>query len=93
MMNLYLITYDLDYSQFLVNANNTSEALDLAVEQNLSEVFLGSYGDDESNELEIKNKTNYTIESVNDFEFLCEIIKREDWLGCTSNVMIFRGDF
>ena len=89
MMNLYLITYDLDYSQFLVNANNTSEALDLAIEQNLSEVFLGSYGDDESDELEIKNKTNYTIEPVNDFEFFCEIIKRNDWLGYTPNVMLF----
>ncbi len=89
MMNLYLITYDLDLTQFLVNANNSSEALDLAVEQNLSETFLGSYGD-ESEELEIRKITNYTIEPVNDFEFLCGIIKREDWLGCTSNVMIFR---
>ena len=90
MMNLYLITYDLDLTQFLVNANNSSEALDLAVEQNLSETFLGSYGD-ESEKLEIRKITNYTIEPVNDFEFLCEIIKREDWVGCTSNVMIFRG--
>lgn len=88
MMNLYLITYDLDSYQFLVNANNSSEALDLAIEQNLSEAFLGEL-DDESDKLEITDIKNYTIEPVNNFEFLCGIIKRNDWIGCTPNVMLF----
>ena len=88
MMNLYLITYDLDLFQFLVNANNPSEALDLAIEENISEAFLGKI-DDESDKLEITDIENYTIEPVNNFEFLCEIIKRNDWLGYTPNVMLF----
>lgn len=88
MINLYLITYDLDLYQFLVNANNSSEALDLAIKQNLSEAFLGEL-DDESDKLEITDIKNYTIEPVNSFEFLCEIIKRNDWIGCTPNVMLF----
>lgn len=88
-MTLYLITYDLDNTQFLVNADNGREAIDLAIEQNLSEKFLGNY-DDESDAIEMKKIANYTIEFIDDFESLCEIIKREDWLGNTPNVMIFR---
>lgn len=88
-MTLYLITYDLDNTQFLVNADNGREAIDLAIEQNLSEKFLGSY-DDESDAIEMKKIINYTIEFIDDFELLCEIIKRNDWLGNTPNVMIFR---
>lgn len=88
-MTLYLITYDLDNTQFLVNANDGRDAIELAIEQNLSEKFLGSY-DDESDAIEMKKIINYTIEFISDFESLCEIIKREDWLGNTSNVMIFR---
>ena len=88
-MTLYLITYDLDNTQFLVNANDGRDAVELAIEQNLSEKFLGKY-DDESDAIEIKKIMNYTIEFVDDFELLCEIIKRNDWIGCTPNVMIFR---
>ena len=88
-MTLYLITYDLDNTQFLVNANDGRDAIELAIEQNLSEKFLGNY-DDESDAINIKKITNYTIEFIGDFESLCEIIKRNDWIGCTPNVMIFR---
>ena len=90
MMNLFIVTYDLDYTQFLVDAKNESEAIDLAIEQNINEAFLGKW-DNEEDAIAMHDHTNYTVEPINDFDLICNLIKRDDWLGYTPNVMIFRG--
>ena len=87
-MNLMLVTFDGDLSQFLVNAKDEKEAVRKAIAANLSSVF-GSYNKEE--ESDIKNSEYYSVEKVNDMAFLGEIIKREDYITTFNNVICFNG--
>ena len=83
-MTLWLVTFDIDNTQFLVNAKNHSEAIDIANEHNkmLDEIedydFNGNYVID------------YTVETV-DFELLTEILKRDDIIFSTDKAIVFNG--
>lgn len=82
-MNLKLVTWDGDLTQFLVDANTNLEAIKKAVEANLK---LGDC--DDEIEADIHDLTTYEVEDV-DFNLLGEIFRRTDWIGNYENAIIF----
>ena len=88
-MHLKLVTFMGDQEQFLVNAIGVNTAIELAIEANMK---IGGLADDENDgltEKEVRDVSNYAVEDV-DFDLLCEIIKRDDWMLKDTYVMAFR---
>lgn len=84
-MDLRLVTFNGDQTQFLVNATRNQTAIELAIEANKK---IGNFDEPEWN-AEILDYSQYKVEDV-DFNLLCEIIKRNDWLFNDTYVMAFR---
>lgn len=98
MMNLILVTFDLDYTQFLVNVDKYSldcswgcvadEAVRLAIEAHIEYANEQFGGFDEpfmgDAGVTLSEATNPDNYSVDkvDMEMLLEIIKRKDWVPC-----------
>ncbi len=82
MMNLKLVTWDGDLTQFLVEAETNLEAIKKAIEANLQ------LGDCEGSEASIHDLTTYTVEDV-DFSLLSEIFKRTDYIGTYGEAVVF----
>lgn len=89
-MNLWLVTFELDYSQFLVNAKNIEEAIAQAIKANKGKL-LGDWSPEERPEEVIEDCTNYDTYHVDDMNILYDIIKRDDWVGVDDNVIVFFG--
>ena len=84
-MNLKLVTFDIDLTQFLVDARTNDEAIQRAIELNNSE-FLGKMDDDHW--ICTNDKHNYTVDDVS-MELLCGLMLRNDCLGISDNVIVF----
>lgn len=84
-MDLKLVTFNGDQEQFLVNATRNQTAIELAIEANKK---IGNFDEPEWN-TEMEDYSRYEVEDV-DFNLLCEIIKRDDWLFNDTYVMAFR---
>lgn len=82
-MKLWLITWDLDMTQFLVEAETESEAIYKAIEAN-KKIEPSEYDPD----MEVTN--TYSTELV-DMDMLCEIVGRRDLLGVIGNVICYFG--
>ena len=83
MMNLKMVTWDGDLTQFLVEADTNLEAIRKAVKANLQ------IGDcDEEIEDDIHDLTTYTVEDV-DFSLLMEIFQRTDLIGPYRETVVF----
>ena len=86
MMNLKLVTWEGDLTQFLVDALDDDEAVNKAIEANKE--FDRYCGENETGQ-EIFDKSTYDVEDV-DFDLLCEIIERDDWFkGTFAGVKVF----
>lgn len=84
-MDLKLVTFDSNQEQFLVNTARNQTAIELAIEANKK---IGNFDELELN-AEMEDYSRYEVEDV-DFNLLCEIIKRDDWLFNDTYVMAFR---
>lgn len=82
-MKLWFVTWDLDVTQFLVEAETESEAIYKAIEAN-KKIEPSEYDPD----MEVTN--TYSTELV-DMNMLCEIVKRNDVWGVYGNVICFVG--
>ena len=83
MMNLKMVTWEGDLTQFLVEADTNLEAIRKAVEANLQ------IGDcDEEIKEDVHDLTAYTVEDV-DFGLLSEIFKRTDYIGTYGEAVVF----
>lgn len=82
-MRCWLVTWDLDLTQFLVDAETESEAIYKAIEAN-KKIEPSEYDPD----MEVTN--TYSTDLV-DMELLCEIVKRNDVGGVIGNVVWFVG--
>ena len=80
MMNLKLVTFIPDGTQFLVDAEFNENAFEYALEANLE------CGDME--EVDLREETNYDIEDV-DLNLLAEICKRGDYRFTTGRAIVF----
>lgn len=81
-MNLKLVTWDINLTQFLVDAATNEEAIKKAIDANMK------YGDVSEIEEEIKDESTYTVETV-DLSLLSEIFARWDWHGAYGEAIIF----
>lgn len=72
-MNLKLVTYELDNTQFLVNAKTKEKAIEKAIDANCNSNLLGEF-DCEEDEKDARDSKNYTVESIDTMEelyFIC----------------------
>lgn len=83
MMNVKIVTWDGDLTQFLVEADTNVEAIRKAKEAN----FLIGNVDDEIID-DMKDPTTYTVEDV-DFSLLCQIFGRNDYMGIYGEAVVF----
>lgn len=73
MMNLKMVTWERDLTQFLVEADTDDEAISKAIYANKEfDRFCGSDNPD------VNEPSLYIVDDV-DFNLLCEIIERNDW--------------
>ena len=75
-INLKMVTFETDLTQFLVEADNRLEAIKKAVKANL--IYDAADGDILD---DINDYNNYTVADI-DFEILQQIVQRNDWLIC-----------
>lgn len=72
-MNLKMVTYELDLTQFLVDAETDKEAIQKAIHANCNSHLLDEF-DCEKDEKDARDSKNYTVESINTMEklyFIC----------------------
>ena len=88
-MTLKMVTWEGDFTQFLVNADTDSEAIAKSIKANFKYC---SPGDDDENEVEknMRDPTTYSVEDVN-FDLLCEIFERTDICGKYEDAVVFNG--
>ena len=88
MFNLKMVTYELDDTQFLVDAETNEEAIQKAIHANCNTYLLDEF-DSEEDEREAKDKTNYTVEPVNNMKSLYHIYYfRDDIIGLDNDETI-----
>lgn len=83
-MNLKMVTFIIDNTQFLVDADTTKEAIEFAIEANRE---IGEMDDDPEC---IDKVDNYEVEDI-DFEDLRWIFRRDDYMFSTANAICFNG--
>lgn len=87
MMDLVLVTFDIDLTQFLINVSDDVDPIEEAIRAN---IHLGELGNNPDLTLdEVKDKSNYTVSDVEDMFDLYQIIKRTDCSGKYGDVIIF----
>lgn len=89
-MTLKFVTFNDLGEQFLVKASTDKKAIELAHETNRK---FGDQIDDDLNLSDLNDENYeqyYEVENVN-FELLCELFKRPDYLFHTSKVIVFAG--
>lgn len=82
MMNLILVTFETDLTQFLIDTELRDKAIDIAIESNK---LLGDW-DEIHNEIE--DRSLYTVENV-DFALLNGLLIRNDCIGMFGNAIVF----
>lgn len=85
-MNLKFITFEPDYTQFIVNTETDANAIKQAIEANLT---YDNY--DEEFEKDIRDKSNYNVEDIDSMNFLADIINRNDLIGVYNGVIVLNG--
>ena len=88
-MNLWLIIFKLDLTQFVVDAKNIDEAINKAISINKSD-HLGIWDEGEIDKSEMEDHKCYEIEPVDMF-LLGELMRRDDYWGNFDNVLVFFG--
>ena len=82
-MKLWIVTWDLDLTQFLLEAETESEAIYKAINANKKLEPVENNPD-----MEVTN--TYSTDIV-DMELLCEIVKRNDLWDVVDNVICYVG--
>ena len=82
MENLFLVTFEIDLTQFLCNAKDEKEAVEMAHEVNMVVGEIDEY------DFKKLNADDYSVERV-DFNLLAEMFKRDDYWGHVGNVVVF----
>ena len=87
MLNLKLVTFEGDNTQFLVNATTNEEAIAYANEAN---IHCGVIDNEDGCAYDLNNPKAewYTIEDV-DWDMLQEICKRDDYMFSTGRAVVY----
>ena len=91
----FMVTWELDLTQFFVEADNETDAIEKAIKAHLAYDENISFRDaDDLDDAvfisDMKDKTTYEVEPV-DFDLLCEIIERKDCVGKFEEAVVFFG--
>ena len=89
-MNLKMVTYKLNDTQFLVDAKTNEEAIQKAIHANCNTHLLDEF-DSEEDERDAKNSNNYTVEPINDMKSLypiCHLLKAQYIVGLDNDETI-----
>lgn len=86
-LNLKMVTYEGDLTQFLVDSTSNDEAIRLAIQANKSDI-LGAYEEEFLEDME--DPTFYTVDDIDDINILGEIVRRDDYIGNYNGTLIFR---
>ena len=81
-MELKLVTFETDLTQFLVETNDYAEAIQLAMDANRE------YGNTTEIMDEVEDASNYSVEDIN-FDLLSEMFLREDCSGRCAGAIVF----
>ena len=93
-MNLWLVTFELDNTQFLVDADTGTKAIQDAIVANADYELLGEIDDEEITSSELRSKENYSIEPISIRDLSWMFRNRTDCLGHSNiqnNVIVFAG--
>ena len=85
-LNLKMVTYEGDLTQYIVDAKNYDEAIQKAIEANKSNL-MGPYDEEFLEDME--DPANYSIDEVVDMNLLGEIMRRDDYIGKYNGTLIF----
>jgi len=87
MLNLYLVTFEGDNTQFLVNAETEEQAIVYANEAN---IHCGVIDDEDGCPYDLNNPKPewYTVEHV-DWNLLQEILERDDYGFTTGRAVVY----
>ena len=92
-MNLWLVTWDTDLTQFFVCADTSEEAVSKAVLSHLA-YHTDNWGTDGEENREtiadIQRESSYSAETV-DFKLLCKIMDRRDKIGVYKDAYVLLG--
>lgn len=89
-MNLKMVNYELDDTQFLVDAETNEDAIQKAIHANCNTYLLDEF-DSEEDERDAKDSNNYTVESINDMKTLysiCHLSKAQFIVGLDNDETI-----
>lgn len=89
-MNLKMVTYELDDTQFLVDAETNEDAIQKAIHAICNTYLLDEF-DSEEDERDAKDSSNYTVESINDMKRLysiCHLSKAQFIVGLDNDETI-----
>lgn len=86
-MNLWLITFELDLTQFIVDAESRDKAIEKSIEVNKSE-YLGKWDEEILSKDDMESHENYSSEKIS-MDLLGEIMERNDYVGNCRGVLIF----
>lgn len=91
----YMVTWEMDLTQFLVEAHDEKEAINKAIKAHSAydENICERDSNDEDDIIfieEMNDESTYTADSV-DFDLLCEIIMREDCVGKFEEAIVYFG--
>lgn len=95
-MSFYMVTWDGDLTQFLVEAECETDAIEKAVKSNSifdkEEFGERDEKDEEDKQLlkDMADKNLYTVDAINlDIDMLQEIMKRNDRIGKYGDAIVF----
>ena len=81
-MELKLVTFETDLTQFLVEADNYADAIQFAMDANRE------YGNTTEIMEDVEDVSNYSVEDVS-FNLLSEMFLREDCCGRCAGAIVF----
>ena len=87
-ITLMMVTFDLDYSQFLMIETDEEKAIKRAIEANKSDV-LGVWDSEEIPDEDINNHKNYSVDYIYEPDLILSIIQRTDWVDEIDGVIVF----
>ena len=93
-MDLKLVTWETDLTQFLVDAKTDEKAIQMAIESNREYDENWEYDTNDPNDADhlksVKDKSMYTVDAV-DLSVLEELFQRKDILGKYGPGIVFAG--
>ena len=92
-MKLYMVTWNDNVTQFVVDAKNEDDAITKAIEAHKDyDSRFGPYEDRNEGDIQLEDivdRDSYEVEDIDGIEYLYNVIRRNDWLGVYGDAIVF----